>query len=194
MARIRIQDENREITGAAAINAFLRPFGIQYEHWGVEGRLNPESTNEEILQEYAPEIERLKKQGNYVTADVINVHPQTPNLDAMIAKFSREHTHSEDEVRFVVEGRGVFHIHPDNGPVFAIQVEDGDLINVPAGTKHWFDLCADRHIRCIRLFQDPSGWAPAYTDSGIDQKYEPVCFGPSHLPVEQPRLSPVVKL
>ena len=48
---------------------------------------------------------------------------RTPNLDAMLAKFSREHWHDEDEVRFIVEGRGLFHVHPQNGPVFAIEVD-----------------------------------------------------------------------
>ena len=113
-----------------------------------------------------------------MTADVIDVKPETPNLDAMLAKFSREHWHDEDEVRFIVEGRGLFHIHPAEGPVFAIEVEAGDLIRVPRGTHHWFDLCAERRIRAIRLFQDPSGWTPHYTDSGIDQGFQPVCFGP----------------
>jgi len=165
MASIRIQDENREITDSQEICEFLKPFGIWYEQWDVEGRIGPDATNEEILTAYAPEIERLKKAGNFVTADVINVNPQTPNLDTMLAKFAKEHTHSEDEVRFTVRGSGVFHIHPKNGPVFAIQVESGDLINVPAGTEHWFDLCNDRTIRCIRLFQDQSGWTPHYVEN-----------------------------
>jgi 1,2-dihydroxy-3-keto-5-methylthiopentene dioxygenase len=193
MARIRIQDENREITDHQQIADFLKPFGIHYERWDAGGRLTPSSTNEEILSTFAGEIERLKQQGGYVTADVINVSPNTPNLDAMLAKFSREHTHSEDEVRFVVEGSGVFHIHPEGGPVFAIQVEQNDLINVPKGTKHWFDLCSDRKIRCIRLFQDSSGWTPEYTDSGVDKRYDPVCFGPNYVPANQ-RVAPVVQV
>jgi len=181
MARIRIQDENREITGADEIRAFLKPFGIWYEKWDVEGRLPAEATNEQILETYAPEIERLKKSGNFVTADVINVNPATPNLDAMLAKFNKEHTHSEDEVRFTVKGAGVFHIHPASGAVFAIQVESGDLINVPCGTRHWFDLCSDRTIRCIRLFQDMSGWAPHYVEKGVHERYTPVCLGPAYM-------------
>lgn len=193
MAHIRIQDENRAISNPAEIASFLAPFGIQYERWEVAGRLTPASTDAEILAAYAPEIDRLKKQGGYVTADVINVKPDTPNLDAMLQKFSKEHTHSEDEVRFIVEGRGVFHIHPDSGPVFALQLEEGDLINVPAGTKHWFDLCSERRIRAIRLFLDPSGWTPAYTDSNLHARYEPLCFGPSHVPVREPKLSSVVQ-
>jgi 1,2-dihydroxy-3-keto-5-methylthiopentene dioxygenase len=182
MARIRIQDENREITGTDEIRAFLKPFGIWYEKWDVEGRLPAEATNEQILETYAPEIERLKKAGNFVTADVINVSPATPNLDTLLAKFSKEHTHSEDEVRFTVKGAGVFHIHPENGPVFGIQVESGDLINVPCGTKHWFDLCADKTIRCIRLFQDTSGWTPHYIEgSKLHERYTPVCLGPAYM-------------
>jgi 1,2-dihydroxy-3-keto-5-methylthiopentene dioxygenase len=181
MARIRIQDENREITGADEIRAFLKPFGIWYEKWDVEGRLPAEATNEQILETYAPEIDRLKQSGNFVTADVINVNANTPNLDAMLAKFNKEHTHSEDEVRFTVKGAGVFHIHPDNGPVFAIQVESGDLINVPCGTRHWFDLCSDKTIRCIRLFQDMSGWTPHYVEKSVHEGYTPLCLGPAYV-------------
>ena len=69
----------------------------------------------------------------------------------------------------------------------------GMRLNVPAGTKHWFDLCSDRRIRAIRLFLDPSGWTPVYTDSGLDKRYEPLCFGPNYLAPAAPALEPVVK-
>ena len=184
MARITIQDENRRIEDPQEIRDFLEPFGIWFENWAVEGRIGPDATNEEILSAYEPEIDRLKQQGGFVTADVINVTPNIEGLDAMLAKFSKEHTHSEDEVRFTVKGGGIFHIHPDNGPVFAIQVESGDLINVPAGIKHWFDLCSDKTIRCIRLFLDQSGWAPHYVDEPVHEKYAPVCWGPNYMPTD----------
>jgi 1,2-dihydroxy-3-keto-5-methylthiopentene dioxygenase len=192
MARIRIQEENREISDSQEICEFLKPFGIWYENWDVEGRIEADATNEEILTAYAPEIERLSKAGGFVTADVINVSPATPNLDAMLAKFAKEHTHTEDEVRFTVRGSGVFHIHPQDGPVFAIQVESGDLINVPRGTQHWFDLCEDKTIRCIRLFQDQSGWTPHYVEGSVHEKYSPVCLGPAY--VKTVTFEPVVKV
>jgi 1,2-dihydroxy-3-keto-5-methylthiopentene dioxygenase len=181
MAVLRIPEENRTISGKAAVADYLGKIGIQYDVWEPSRPLGPDSTQEEILQAYSAEVEKLKAAGGYVTADVINVHSQTPNLDAMLAKFSREHWHDEDEVRFVVQGRGLFHIHPEGSPVVGIEVEPGDLIRVPRGTLHWFDLCSDRQIRCIRLFQDPAGWTPQYTDSGVDAKYEPVCFGRAYV-------------
>ena len=193
MARVRVQDENREITDHQEIRDFLKPFGIAYEKWDVKGRVGPEATNEEILDAYAPEIERLKEQGGFVTADVINVTPETPGLDDMLAKFNKEHTHSEDEVRFTIKGSGLFHIHPDSAPVFAIQVESGDLISVPTGTQHWFDLCDDRTIRCIRLFEDTSGWTPYYVDNPVHENYTPICMGPAYLSPASP-IEPVVKV
>jgi 1,2-dihydroxy-3-keto-5-methylthiopentene dioxygenase len=100
----------------------------------------------------------------------------------MLAKFRSEHWHDEDEVRLIVEGRGLFHIHPPGQSVFAIEVEAGDCIRVPRGTHHWFDLCGDRRIRAIRLFQDMSGWTPHYTQSGVDAQFQPLCFGPAYIP------------
>ncbi|MCP4189538.1 MAG: cupin domain-containing protein [Planctomycetaceae bacterium] len=194
MARITVPDEDRRIENVEEIRSFLEPFGIWYEKWDVEGRVGPDAENDAILAAYAPEIERLKEAGQFVTADVINVNPDTPGLDEMLAKFSQEHTHTEDEVRFTVKGAGVFHIHPEGGPVFAVQVESGDLINVPAGTQHWFDLCSDKMIRCIRLFQDPAGWAPHYVEQGVDENYSPVCWGPNYLTTDEGDVDSVVKL
>jgi 1,2-dihydroxy-3-keto-5-methylthiopentene dioxygenase len=176
MALLRIPEEKRTITNRDAIAARLAEVGIHYEVWTPEHPTSADAPQEQILASYSAEIDRLKQSGGYVTADVINVNAQTPNLDAMLAKFSREHWHDEDEVRFIIAGRGVFHIHPPDSHVLAIEVEAGDLIRVPRGTLHWFDLCSERQIRAIRLFQDPSGWAPHYTDSGEDARFQPVCF------------------
>jgi len=176
---VRVPEENRKITETEAIRQYLAGIEIEYEIWEPAQPLGPDATNEEILQAYSADIDKLKARGGYVTADVVNVNAQTPGLDAMLARFNREHWHDEDEVRFIIQGRGVFHIHPRNSPVVAIEVEAGDLIRVPRGTWHWFDLCSDRHIRAIRLFQDPAGWTPVYTDSGVDARFEPVCLGRS---------------
>jgi len=122
----------------------------------------------------------MKRLGGYQTADVIDVSPETPGLDGMLAKFDREHTHSEDEVRFILAGRGIFFLHI-GGKVLSVEVHPGDLLRVPRGTTHWFTLCADRRIRAIRWFQETTGWTPAYTGSGVDSGFAPLCFGPEYL-------------
>jgi 1,2-dihydroxy-3-keto-5-methylthiopentene dioxygenase len=181
MAVVRVPDESRVLAQAEDVTAYLASIGIDYQRWKPEHALADGASAEEVLRAYDAEIGRLKEIGGYVAADVIDVKPETPGLEAMLAKFSREHWHDEDEVRFIIEGSGVFHIHPRSGPVCAIEVAAGDLIRVPRGTWHWFDLCAERRIRAIRLFQDPGGWTPHYTESGVDRGFEPVCLGPAYV-------------
>jgi 1,2-dihydroxy-3-keto-5-methylthiopentene dioxygenase len=184
MATIKIPSEQRTLTDQREVTQYLATLGIDYERWPSTERAAADAPAEAVLAAYAKEIGQLKARGGYVTADVIDVTPETPNLETMLAKFSTEHWHDEDEVRFIVRGRGLFHIHPrDGGPVIAIEVEAGDLIRVPRGTWHWFDLCADRNIRAIRLFQDKSGWTPHYTESGVDKGYQPLCMGPAYIPL-----------
>jgi len=184
MAIVTIPDQNRTIDDPDSITSYLAGIGIDYERWDSSRLIALNAPAAEVLAAYSSEIEALKAQGGYVTADVIDVNSETPGLEAMLAKFNREHWHDEDEVRFIIHGRGVFHIRPREGAVVAIEVEAGDLIRVPRGTWHWFNLCETREIRAIRLFQDPAGWAPNYTETGVDSNYQPVCFGASYLPAQ----------
>ena len=135
---------------------------------------------QQVLDAYTDEIEAMKRRGGYVTADVIDVHAETPNLDAMLARFDKEHTHSEDEVRFILAGRGVFFLRR-SGQVISVEVVPGDMLRVPQGTTHWFTLCEERRIRAIRWFQDTTGWTPHYTGNGHGSAFSAAGFGPAYL-------------
>ncbi len=182
MAVVRVSDQDLTLRDDREIAEYLKTCNIDYERWQAGFPVAADATAEEILSAYADDIEKLKARGGYVTADVIDVSPDTAGLEGMLAKFNREHWHDEDEVRFTIAGHGLFHIRPQTGPVVAITVEPGDLIRIPRGTWHWFNLCDDRRIRAIRLFQEMAGWSPHYTGSDVDKDFLPVCFGLSHLP------------
>lgn len=179
MAVLRFPDEDRRIDSESGIRAELAQHGIDYERWSLD-RVPPDCSADLVLNAYHAEIEAMKRRGGYVTADVIDVNPETPNLEAMLARFDKEHTHSEDEVRFILAGRGIFFLNLQ-GKVASVEVGPGDMLRVPRGTTHWFTLCEDRRIRAIRWFQDTTGWTPHYTGSGVDQGYQPLCFGPAYL-------------
>jgi 1,2-dihydroxy-3-keto-5-methylthiopentene dioxygenase len=181
MAVVRIPDEKRDLADFEAVRDYLAGIGIEHERWQTNVVLPRDATSEQVLEAYSAEIGRLKAKGGYATADFIDINSDTPGLNAMLARFNIEHSHDEDEVRFILAGRGLFHIHAKEGPVVAIEVGAGDLIRVPRGTRHWFDLCGDRRIRAIRLFQNMSGWTPLYTNSGVDRNFEPVCWGPAYI-------------
>ena len=179
MAVLRFPDTNEMIESEAGIRSSLASLGIDYERWSLD-RVPPDSSADAVLAAYAAEIAEMKQRGGYVTADVIDVNPSTPNLEGMLARFDKEHTHDEDEVRFILAGRGIFFLHI-HGRVASVEVGPGDMLRVPRGTAHWFTLCEDRRIRAIRWFQDTSGWTPHYTGSGVDKGYQPLCFGPAYL-------------
>jgi len=179
MAVLRFPETSQIFESEAAIRSELAALGIDYERWSLD-RVGADASADDVLAAYSDEIDAMKRRGGYVTADVIDVNPATPNLETMLAKFDKEHTHSEDEVRFILAGRGIFFLALDER-VASVEVGPGDMLRVPRGTKHWFTLCEDRRIRAIRWFQDTTGWTPQYTGSGIDQDYQPLCFGPAYL-------------
>ena len=179
MAVLRFPKTERKFEDELAIRDELAALGIDYERWSLD-RVGADASADDVLKAYASEIEEMKQRGGYVTADVIDVNPATPNLDAMLAKFDKEHTHSEDEVRFILAGRGIFFLNIQ-GKVASVEVGPGDMLRVPKGTTHWFTLCEDRRIRAIRWFQQTSGWTPEYTWSGLDKNYQPLCFGPEYM-------------
>ncbi|HEY1576643.1 MAG TPA: cupin domain-containing protein [Terracidiphilus sp.] len=179
MAVLRFPETDEKLDNEAAIRSELAGLGIDYERWSLD-RVGADASADDVLGAYSAEIDEMKRKGGYVTADVIDVNPATPNLDTMLAKFDKEHTHSEDEVRFILAGRGIFFLNI-NGRVASVEVGPGDMLRVPRGTTHWFTLCEDRRIRAIRWFQDTTGWTPQYTGSGVDQNFQPLCFGPAYL-------------
>ena len=179
MAVLRFPEEDCQVKDEAEIRARLKDLGVDYERWSLD-RVPPDSSAELVLKAYVAEIDEMKRRGGYVTADVIDVNPETPNLETMLARFDKEHTHDEDEVRFILAGRGIFFLHIQ-GRVASVEVGPGDMLRVPRGTTHWFTLCEDRRIRAIRWFQQTEGWTPHYTDSGVDKGYQPLCFGPAYV-------------
>jgi 1,2-dihydroxy-3-keto-5-methylthiopentene dioxygenase len=178
MATLTIPDKGITMTDASAIRAYLAQRGILYAQWEADCAFSKDASQEEILEAYAHVLKPYMAEHGYQTADVISVHPATPNLDEIRAKFLREHTHTEDEVRFFVDGQGWFWFNLEGDePVFCVQCTAGDLLSVPANFKHWFDMGPVAFVKTIRIFTDASGWTPHYTDSGVDTRYREAVAG-----------------
>jgi 1,2-dihydroxy-3-keto-5-methylthiopentene dioxygenase len=107
------------------------------------------------------------------SADVVKLWPEHPQAGALREKFLNEHIHSEDEVRFFVQGEGNFIIHAD-GRVWDAHCEQGDLISVPAGARHWFDAGDKPNFTALRVFTDTSGWVAQFTGDDISARFPAV--------------------
>lgn len=172
MAQLKYPDKNKELADANEIRQFLNQRSIFFDQWHCDVVFDDRATSEEILAAYEKDLKPFMQQGGYETADVISIHSGTENYTALRNKFLAEHIHTEDEIRFFVDGQGWFWFHLDNGEIFGLLCERGDLISVPAGTKHWFDAGEkDPFVKAIRIFIDTSGWVPHYTGSGVEQNY-----------------------
>jgi 1,2-dihydroxy-3-keto-5-methylthiopentene dioxygenase len=162
-------DQKEVYTDFAAIVAKLREVGIGYERWQAEKPLSETASAEEVAVAYKSSIDRIMQQG-YKTFDVVSLYPSAPNASEARAKFINEHTHAEDEVRFFVDGSGMFYIHK-GGKVFMMLCTKGDFINLPAGTTHWFDMGPKPFFKAIRVFNNPEGWVGHFTGDTISERF-----------------------
>ncbi len=174
MTVLKIFDEQAELQARYddfdAIARRLQEAEVLLERWQADQPLAEDADQETILAAYAPQVERLKARYGFQSADVIALTPEHPDKDALRAKFLDEHTHADFEVRFFVHGRGLFYIHRP-GVVYGVLCEAGDLISVPADTRHWFDMGAAPRFQCIRLFTTPEGWVAQYTGDPIAKRF-----------------------
>lgn len=174
MAILSIPDLHLQIEDPGQIKAYMNQRGIFFDQWSCAVEFEDDASQEEIIAAYAKDLDPFMKSGGYLTADVININATTPNYEAVRAKFLAEHTHSEDEIRFFVDGKGLFwfNLDKEDEPIFNLLCEQGDLISVPAGVKHWFDAGENNpFVKAIRIFIDMSGWVPHYTDARTEAKY-----------------------
>ncbi|MFB6350921.1 MAG: acireductone dioxygenase [Bradymonadaceae bacterium] len=149
----------------AKIKRLLESKGVRFERWETRD-LPADAEQDEILEAYEPEVERLKDEGGFENADVISLNPDNPKKDELRQKFLDEHRHTEDEVRFFVRGQGLFYLHLDD-EIYAVMCCKNDLISVPTGTPHWFDMGPQPEFTCIRLFTTPDGWEAHHTGADI---------------------------
>lgn len=160
----------------------LGPHGLLFERWtpAAEARLgattHAPASEADVLTAYGQEIERLKHARGYLSHDVVRMQREPGDsawpvkAQAARAKFLEEHRHAEDEVRFFVAGTGLFSLRL-SGYVFQLLCGQGDLLSVPAGTRHWFDMGSKPSFCALRLFRSPEGWVASFTGDAIANRF-----------------------
>jgi 1,2-dihydroxy-3-keto-5-methylthiopentene dioxygenase len=175
MSELRIHAEDRPVPDAVFtdfvdIRRELDAIGVNFERWQADRVLAAEATPDDVIAAYRTDIDRLMSDYGFGSVDVLRMTSDHPDREALRAKFLNEHTHTEFEVRFFVEGSGLFYLHT-TGRVYAVICEQGDLISVPDGTTHWFDMGPRPHFTAIRLFTNPEGWVANFTGSDIASRF-----------------------
>lgn len=159
------------------IASALDAVGVRYERWQVDAPIPADATDDDVLAALASDVQRVRDAGGYVTVDVARLR-RGAEADAEWAekaagarsKFLAEHRHADDEVRYFVDGRGAFYLRLD-GKVHVVLCETGDLLNVPAGTRHWFDMGTNPGFVALRFFREHEGWVGDFTGDDIATKF-----------------------
>jgi 1,2-dihydroxy-3-keto-5-methylthiopentene dioxygenase len=176
MTRLTIYSETNHQQALAtysdsdAIATELAKVNIKFERWQANQEIADDADNETILEAYRQDIDRLIEETGYQTFDVISINENHPQKKELRQKFLAEHIHEDDEIRFFIKGKGLFALHIDD-KVYELICEQNDLISVPAGTPHWFDMGANPNFTCIRIFDTPEGWVAKFTGSDIAEQF-----------------------
>ncbi|HEY3521286.1 MAG TPA: acireductone dioxygenase [Rhodanobacteraceae bacterium] len=176
MSRLRIFDERQGETPLQVVDDHgqiaheLGKVGVRFERWQASSPIVPGDPQEKVIDTYRADIERLRREHGYQAVDVISLSADHPQKDALRQKFLNEHTHAEDEVRFFVAGEGLFTLHIGDR-VYEVLCTQGDLIGVPDGTRHWFDMGPNPGFVAIRLFTNPEGWVAQFTGNEIARRF-----------------------
>lgn len=158
------------LNDAGLIQQELEQRGIRFQRWPARAPLPADADQAAILAAYAEEVAAVQREGGYQTVDAIRLTPEHPDREALREKFLAEHTHSEDEVRFFVEGRGLFCLHIGD-EVLQLVCEADDWIAVPAGTRHWFDMGPEPQFCALRFFNNSEGWVAQFTGNSIARHF-----------------------
>jgi 1,2-dihydroxy-3-keto-5-methylthiopentene dioxygenase len=176
MSRLRIFDEDHPdqprlaTRDHAEMARELQKVGVAFEQWEAAHPVRPGDPPEAIMAAYRADIDRLVGERGFRTVDVVSIAPDNPNRAEMRKKFLDEHFHKEDEVRFFVAGSGLFTLHIDD-KVYELLCEAGDLVAVPDGMTHWFDMGPEPSFIAIRFFTEPEGWVGHFTGTDIAQRF-----------------------
>lgn len=176
MALLKLENGNT-FTDLNDIRAELAELKIELSHWPIEKtpKVGPllkadtltDEQKETLLKELDGRFEEQKKLYGYQTRDLVVLHAQVPKLEEMLKIFDKCHKHSDDEVRYIVDGSGTFGFCLPNGKQATLTVEAEEYIRVPANTEHWFVLDDNRRIKAVRYFTSKEGWVANYTGTTV---------------------------
>ena len=172
MARIIFPD-GEQITDVNSISSILAEIGVALKQWELptdaqtqallEKAALDDGEKEAVLGSVDHRFDQLKEDQGYSTRDLIVLHENIPGLEDILAKFVDIHYHTDDEVRYILAGKGYFGFVDQNERQYMLEVVAGDYINVPANAEHWFEMGDSPRIKAVRYFINTEGWTPVYT-------------------------------
>ncbi len=154
LVRLKKNNETeKEISDFNEIKSLLKSLKINADQIKMD-------KNGNFIEDYNLFVENFKKENNYISNDEVKLSPSTP--EEILNPFKSTHHHLDDEIRFTIDGEGIFGIVKNEGEETEILCSKGDLISIPAYTRHWFKLTEKKSMQCVRIFKENPKWEAIY--------------------------------
>ncbi|KAJ7541159.1 hypothetical protein O6H91_10G048900 [Diphasiastrum complanatum] len=102
-----------------------------------------------------PLLEEIKKDRGYNYSEILTLSPQDiEDFEEKVKIFFKEHMHSQEEIRLILDGSGYWDIRDYDGKWLRFRVTKGDLIVLPAGMFHRFTLDESNYVKALLLYTE----------------------------------------
>jgi 1,2-dihydroxy-3-keto-5-methylthiopentene dioxygenase len=156
---------NKVLTHFDDIQSTLAEKGVRFERW-QPGALEKGASEAQMIAAYQSQIEAL----GYAHVKVISLTGEHPQKDALPAERLSEHTCREDQAQCIIAGQGLFSLRIGDY-VYGVRCEKNDLLIVPAGMPHWFDMGENPHFVALHIFNTAEGSVPTLTGNDIARDF-----------------------
>ncbi|MGB8689532.1 MAG: cupin domain-containing protein [Microcoleus sp.] len=158
------------------IVSILTTVGLQLNYWPVgdspeiKALLNKaflnEDEKEELLQYIDDYFIHLKEKG-YLRRDLVVLHPDLPNLSNLLKEYGACHTHTDETIRYVIEGESSVGFLLSDGKQARLQLYPGESITIPTNVEHWFHPTVSPRLKLVRYFNKNDNGVPVGTETII---------------------------
>jgi 1,2-dihydroxy-3-keto-5-methylthiopentene dioxygenase len=125
----------------------------------LQFKLDPSSSSYDPAEDKA--LSKIRSERGYTYTDTITLSPdKLPNYEAKILTFFQEHLHTDEEIRYCLEGSGYFDVRDEQDRWIRVKVQQGGMIILPAGMYHRFTLDSSNYGKFMRLFVGEPVWTP----------------------------------
>lgn len=156
---------NKVLTHFDDIAATLAELGVRFERW-QPAPIEKGASDAQLIAAYQAQIDAL----GYADVGVLSVTNDHPQKDELRAQFLDERRYREDHVRFFIAGQGLFALHIGDY-VYAVRCEKNDLLVIPAGMAHWFDIGENPHFVALQFFNSAQGGVPELTGDKLARQF-----------------------
>jgi len=159
---------NKVLNHADDIASTLAAVGIDYRRLELPAPLRPGCEQAEFDAAYGLWLQAFMGREGYVQQELLNLQRNHPQKLELRAQYLDEQAQPSVSAWLFVGGFAQLSVHLD-GYVYVLQGERGDLLTLPAGTRHWFDLGEEPHVLALRLSLGDE--APERTGDGIASRF-----------------------